>query len=51
MERFSRDSPSTKISPEVGFKNPNMNLINVDFPHPLGPVMAVYFPAGIERLN
>ena len=45
------DSPSTRIFPDDGSNKPNNNFISVDFPHPLGPVIAVYFPAGIEKLN
>lgn len=41
--------PSTRIVPDVGFSIPSMHPRSVDFPEPLGPMIATDVPAGTRR--
>ena len=39
-----------KISPDVLFSSPDIIDNNVDFPHPLGPIILIYSPSHISKL-
>lgn len=43
--------PFTKIHPEVGASMVAKQFSNVDFPDPLGPMMATNSPASTEKLT
>ena len=46
---FANVLPSKRTSPESIGINPDIILMRVDFPQPLGPKIEIIFPLGISK--